>query len=105
MNQTVKIFFALNEIEIRLEGKDFLVGDTLTEADIRFIPTLLRFDSVYYIHFKCSKKLIREYKNLSRYLEKMKSIPAIAETTNMEHIKRHYYYSHRELNPYGLIPL
>lgn len=99
------LFSALDEIEIRLEGKDYLVGDRLTEADIRFVPTLLRFDSVYYIHFKCSKKLIREYKNLSRYLEKMRTIPAISETTNMEHIKRHYYYSHRELNPFGLIPL
>lgn len=99
------LFNALDKLELKLENQDFLVGNQITEADIRLIPTLIRFDSVYFIHFKCSKKLIKDYKNLSRYLNNMFKISAISETTNMDHIKRHYYFSHRELNPYGLIPL
>ena len=100
-----KLFQALDAIENRLEGKSFLVGNQLTEADLRLVPTLIRFDSVYFIHFKCSIKRICDYKNLSKYLQDMLSVDAIKSTTNMDHIKRHYYYSHRDLNPFGLIPL
>jgi len=99
------LFEALDSIDERLEKNIFLVGNRLTEADIRLIPTLLRFDAVYFIHFKCSKKLIREYKNLSKYVERLLSYPEISSTTNIDHIKRHYYYSHRELNPFGIIPV
>ena len=98
------LFEKLNQIEDHLEGKDFLVGGELTEADIRLIPTLLRFDLVYFTHFKCNKKRIKDYKNLSRYLRLIYEMPAIKETTNFEHIKRHYFYSHETINPYRIVP-
>ena len=88
-----------------LEDKEYLVGNVLTEADIRLIPTLLRFDSVYYVHFKCNLKKINEFKNISSYVKRMFNNPAINTTTNFDHIKRHYYYSHEHINPYRIIPL
>ncbi|PPR78011.1 MAG: Glutathionyl-hydroquinone reductase YqjG [Alphaproteobacteria bacterium MarineAlpha2_Bin1] len=98
------LFESLERVEKNLEGKNFLVGNKMTEADIRFLPTLIRFDTVYYIHFKCSIKKIIEYKNLSRYLNNHFNLDAIKNTTNQLHIKSHYYFSHRMLNPYGIIP-
>ena len=98
------LFYWLDVIEKNLEGKEFLVGDQMTEADIRFLPTLIRFDSVYYIHFKCSLKKISEYKNLSRYLNQHYSLDSVKNTTNHNHIKHHYYFSHRMINPYGIVP-
>jgi len=68
------------------------------------IPTLLRFDLVYYIHFKCSVRKISEYKNLYRYTKDLYAIDAIKNTTHFDHIKRHYYYSHESLNPKRIIP-
>ncbi len=100
-----KLFDALDRVDEILDGNDYLVGDVLTEADLRLIPTLIRFDPVYFIHFKCSIKRICDYKNLSKYLEKMLKIDAIQSTININHIKRHYYFSHRDLNPFGLVPL
>ena len=100
-----KLFSSLDMIENRLEEQDYLVGNMLTEADIRFAPTLLRFDSVYYVHFKCSLKKISEFKNISRYLKKLFEIDAIRSTTNFEHIKRHYYFSHEHINPHRIIPI
>lgn len=101
----LKLFNALDKVEERLEGKRFLLGDTLTEADLRLAPTLLRFDSVYVTHFKCNLRRIKDYKNLSRYLKDLYSNDAIKETTNIEHIKRHYYYSHDDINPYRIVAL
>ncbi|MEC9282939.1 MAG: glutathione S-transferase family protein [Bdellovibrionota bacterium] len=98
-----ELFQCLDKIESQLENKDFLVGEQLTEADIRLVTSLIRFDDVYAVHFKCSYKKIKEYKNLSRYLAKLFEIPAIRNTTFMDHIKRHYYYSHEELNPCRII--
>jgi len=100
-----KLFSSLEMIENKLEHQDYLVGNMLTEADIRFVPTLLRFDSVYYVHFKCSLKKISEFKNISRYLKKLFEIDAISSTTNFEHIKRHYYFSHEHINPHRIIPI
>ena len=99
------LFETLDKVDQRLEGKDYLVGDTLTEADIRLVTTLLRFDSVYYVHFKCNYKKISEYKNLSRYLHKLYQMDAIRSTTNLEHIKSHYYYSHKFINPHRIVPI
>ena len=100
-----KLFSSLEMIDEILENKQYLVGNILTEADIRLIPTLLRFDSVYYLHFKCNLKKISEFKNISSYVKRMFNNPAINTTTNFDHIKRHYYYSHEHINPYRIIPL
>ena len=99
------LFKTLDDLELILAKNQFLLGDVLTEADLRLIPTLLRFDEVYYTHFKCNYKRIVDYKNLFRYTQDMYSIPAIKATTDLDHIKRHYYYSHETLNPYRLVPI
>jgi putative glutathione S-transferase len=99
-----ELFQTLDFLEEHLEGKDFLVGNQLTEADIRLIPTLLRFDIVYVTHFKCNIRRIRDYKNLSHYTKKLFEIPAVGQTTDFDHIKRHYYFSHEEINPYRILP-
>ena len=100
-----KLFSSLEMIDEILENKEYLVGNILTEADIRLIPTLLRFDSVYYVHFKCNLKKISEFKNISSYVKRMFNNPVINTTTNFDHIKRHYYFSHEHINPYRIIPL
>lgn len=99
------LFDSLDRQEKRLEGEDFLVGGTLTEADIRFYTTLARFDAVYFTHFKCNKKLIQQYPNLQRYLKLLGAMEEFSSTTNMRHIKRHYFYSHKNINPYQIVPL
>jgi putative glutathione S-transferase len=98
------LFDTLDDLDQRLENNTHLIGNTLTEADIRLITTLLRFDVVYYVHFKANIQKISEYKNLHRYMRDLYDLPAIRETTNFEHIKQHYYYSHKMLNPYQIIP-
>lgn len=98
------VFSCLERLEARLEGQAYLVGGRLTEADVRLFTTLVRFDPVYYVHFKCNQRLLREYPNLRRHLATLYRIPAFRETTHFDHIKRHYYYSHEQLNPRRLIP-
>jgi glutathionyl-hydroquinone reductase len=98
------LFDTLDEMESLLEDRKYLTGDEITEADLRLIPTLLRFDIVYVTHFKCNVRQIKEYKNLSRYTKALYEDPAIKEATNLDHIKRHYYYSHESVNPYRIIP-
>ena len=99
------LFTSLDMVNDILEGRNYLVGDILTEADIRLVPTLIRFDRVYYFHFKCNLKKISEYKNISRYLRNLFEEDAIKSTTNFEHIKRHYFYSHENINPFRIIPI
>jgi len=99
-----KLFNALDIIEERLQGQDYLLGATLTEADLRLFPSLIRFDAVYFIHFKASKKRIRDYPNLSRYSQHLYHLPGVAKTVDMDHIKQHYFLSHQQLNPNGIIP-
>ncbi|MBI3778038.1 MAG: glutathione S-transferase family protein [Gammaproteobacteria bacterium] len=99
-----RLFAALDEIETRLGKSRYLAGDTLTEADWRLFPTLIRFDAVYVAHFKCNLKRIEDYPNLSNYLRDLYQVPGIAETVNFDHVKRHYFMSHRHLNPSGLVP-
>ena len=98
------VFSTLDQLEERLEGREFLVGDVLTEADIRLFTTLVRFDPVYYGHFKCNFRRIRDYPNLSRYTKMIYDLPKVAETTHFEHIKNHYYQSHPTINPTGIVP-
>ncbi len=80
-------------------------GPRLTEADWRLFPTLIRFDAVYYSHFKCNLRRIGDYPNLSNYMRDLYQVPGIAETVSIDHIKRHYYGSQRKVNPTGIVPL
>ena len=98
------LFEALDEIEGRLSKHRYLVGNHLTEADVRLFTTLIRFDAVYYGHFKCNLRRIEDYPNLSNYLRDLYQTPGFGETVNMEHIKRHYYGSHPNINPTGIVP-
>ena len=95
----------LDELDHILSKKRFLCGDRPLEADWRLFPTLFRFDAIYVGHFKCSKKRILDYKNLWRYVCELYQIPGIAETTNMEHAKKHYYESHVTINPSRIVPI
>jgi putative glutathione S-transferase len=99
------VFAALDEIEARLSRRRYLAGGEITEADWRLFPTLVRFDAVYYSHFKCNLRRIIDYPNLSNYLRDLYQQPGIAATVNMDHIKRHYYGSQRHVNPTGIVPL
>lgn len=99
-----ELFSTLNYLEDHIQNRHFLVGDQLTEADIRLFVTLIRFDAVYYSHFKCNKKQIRDYPEIWRYLRVLYAMPAFQETINMFHIKHHYYESHKSLNPTGIVP-
>lgn len=98
------LFEVLDKIEETLGENKYLIGDSITEADLRLIPTLLRFDLVYVTHFKCNVRRIKDYPNISRYTKDLFEIPAIKNATNFDHIKRHYYYSHETINPYRIIP-
>jgi glutathionyl-hydroquinone reductase len=99
------LFGALDEIEQRLSRQRYLAGREITEADWRLFTTLVRFDAVYYGHFKCNLRRIIDYPNLGNYLRDLYQQPGIAATVNMDHIKRHYYGSHRHVNPTGIVPL
>ena len=100
-----KLFSALDDLDMHFSNNQYLVGDRVTEADIRLITTLLRFDLVYVNHFKCNLKRIIDYPNLFRYLSDMREMKAVSETFNKDHTKYHYYASHHKLNPTGIIPL
>jgi len=99
------VFEALDWIEELLSRQPYLVGGRVTEADWRLFTTLARFDAVYYGHFKCNLRRIRDYKNLSNYLLRLYQVPGVAETVNMDHIKRHYYQSMPDINPTRIVPL
>lgn len=99
-----ELFAALDRLEQRLSRQRYLLGSVLTEADWRLFPTLVRFDPVYVGHFKCNLRRIADYPNLSNYLRELYQYPGIAETVNMAHIKRHYYWSHPTINPTRIIP-
>ena len=101
----IPLFKTLDELETMLEGRRFLVSDQITETDWRLFTTLIRFDPVYFGHFKCNIKRIADYKNLSRYLKDLYEIPGVKETVNLDHIKKHYYMSHESINPSRVVPL
>ncbi|AUW96136.1 glutathione S-transferase family protein [Streptococcus pluranimalium] len=98
------LFSGLDQLENRLASQDWLVGDRLTEADIRLFTTLVRFDPVYFGHFKCNLKRLVDYPNLWEYTKRIYNLPGIAETVDFDHIKTHYYGSHKTINPNGIIP-
>jgi putative glutathione S-transferase len=98
------LFACLDELDAQLDGRSFLVGERLTEADIRLFTTLVRFDPVYVGHFKCNVQRIADYPHLQAYLQRLLAEPAFRETTDLGHIKRHYYGSHKTINPTGIVP-
>ncbi|WP_259780793.1 glutathione S-transferase family protein [Aestuariispira ectoiniformans] len=98
------LFSALDILEARLGENRYLAGDRLTEADWRLFTTLLRFDPVYVGHFKCNIRRIADYPNLWGFTRELYQMPGVAETVNMDHIKRHYYESHGTINPTGIVP-
>jgi putative glutathione S-transferase len=99
-----ELFDALDRVEQILQEQRFLCGDVLTEADVRLFPTLIRFDAVYHTHFKCNRKLIAQYPAMHRYMASIYRLPGIADTVDMEHIRFHYFFSHRHINPTGIVP-
>ncbi|KAJ3149815.1 S-glutathionyl-(chloro)hydroquinone reductase [Geranomyces variabilis] len=101
-----KVFSGLAKVEKILADKKWLCGDTLTEADIRLWTTIVRFDPVYHTHFKCTGGTItHDYPNILRWTRQFYALPKIAETVNMSHIKQHYYRSHININPTGVVPV
>jgi len=100
-----KLFDALDEIEKRLTKSRYLFGKRIVEADWRLFCTLIRFDVVYHGHFKCNLRRIIDYPNLQGYMLDLYQQPGIAETVSIDHIKRHYYMTHEEINPTRIVPL
>ncbi len=100
-----ELFAALDELEARLATKRYLFGPRIVEADWRLFCTLVRFDAVYHGHFKCNIRRIVDYPNLQGYLLDLYQRPGIAPTVNIDHIKRHYYYTHDDINPTRIVPL
>ncbi len=99
------LFETLDWLEERLDGNQYLVGEQLTEADIRLFVTLIRFDHVYYSHFKCNLRRLLDYPNLSRYTRTLYNREDFKRTVFFDHIKEHYYFSQRNVNPTGIVPL
>ncbi|MGH3321359.1 MAG: glutathione S-transferase family protein [Streptosporangiaceae bacterium] len=98
------LFATLGELESRLGRQRFLCGDRLTEADVHLYTTLARFDAVYYSHFKCNLRRLVDYRNLWGYARDLYGRPAFGETTDLDHIKRHYYETHPTINPTRIVP-
>lgn len=99
------LFDTLDWLDLRLLDRRYLVGDSLTEADIRLFTTLVRFDAVYVGHFKCNVRRIADYPRLSGYLRDLYQSPGFGDTVDFDHIKRHYYVTHRSINPTGIVPV
>ncbi|OZB20074.1 MAG: glutathione-dependent reductase [Rhodobacterales bacterium 34-62-10] len=99
------LFDTLDWLEDHLSQNRYLMGERLTEADWRLFPTLVRFDSVYHLHFKCNRKRIVDYPNLWAYTRELYQVPGVAGTVNLDHIVRHYHYSHDTINPCRIIPI
>ena len=100
-----EVFDTLDWLEDRLSTRRYLMGDRITEADWRLFPTLVRFDSVYHLHFKCNRRRIVDYPNLWGHTRELYQWPGIADTVNLDHIVRHYHYSHDSINPSRIIPI
>ncbi|MCR9221756.1 MAG: glutathione S-transferase family protein [Alphaproteobacteria bacterium] len=98
------LFATLDWLEDRLSTRRYLMGDRMTEADVRLFTTLVRFDAVYVGHFKCNLRRIVDYPNLWAYTRDLYQIPGVAETCDFQHMKRHYYESHDHVNPTGVVP-
>lgn len=97
------LFQSLDRLDKRLGQQRYLTGDRLTEADLRLWTTLVRFDPVYVTHFKCDRQRISDYLNLNGFLREIYQMPGVAATVNLDHIRHHYYRSHKTINPHGVI--
>ncbi|MEV4623693.1 glutathione S-transferase C-terminal domain-containing protein [Asanoa sp. NPDC049573] len=100
-----RLFDRLDLLSERLAGQRYLVGDTITEADVRLFTTLVRFDAVYHGHFKCNRQKLSEMPVLWAYARDLFATPGFGDTVDFDHIKRHYYEVHRDINPTGIVPL
>lgn len=100
-----EIFAALDTLEQRLSTRRYLCGDRITEADWRLFTTLVRFDAVYFGHFKTNQQRIEDYENISAYVRDLFQQPGIADTVDLPYIKQHYYGSHKTINPTAIVPL
>jgi putative glutathione S-transferase len=98
------LFARLDALENRLADREYLLGDSLTEVDIRLFTTLVRFDAVYHGHFKCNRQKLTEFPNLWAYARRLYRLPAFGETVDFDQIKRHYYVTHDTINPTGIVP-
>ena len=103
--EVTRLFETLDKLELHLEDRTYLVGNQLTEADIRLWTTLIRFDPVYFGHFKCNIRPLVDYPNLWYFTRMIYNLEGIAETVNMDHIQHHYYGSHPTINPNGIVPV
>ena len=99
------LFETLDMLESRLEGQRYLFGDDIVESDWRLFVTLIRFDAVYYLHFKCNIRRIVDYPNLHAYMKRLYQVEGVADTVDFDHIKRHYYYTHDDINPFRIVPV
>jgi putative glutathione S-transferase len=99
------LFARLDQLETHLASRRYLLGNHLTEADIRLFTTLVRFDAVYHGHFKCNFRRLVDYPNLWNYARDIFQLPGVGETVNFDHIKRHYYMTHDRINPTRIVPL
>ncbi|WP_410820757.1 glutathione S-transferase family protein [Micromonospora sp. 050-3] len=99
------LFARLDALSERLAGQRYLMGDAITEADVRLFTTLVRFDAAYHGHFKCNRDKLTEMPVLWAYARDLFQTPGFGETVDFDHIKRHYYGTHREINPSGIVPL
>ena len=104
-NAAYEVFDTLDKLEERLSSRRFLIADHPVETDWRTFVTLIRFDAVYYGHFKCNLRRIVDYPNLWGYLRDLYQYDGVAETVNFDHIKRHYYYTHDDINPTRIVPI
>ena len=100
-----RLFSTLDRLENRLSGQRYLLGDRMVETDVRLFVTLIRFDAVYHGHFKCNLRRIVDYPNLFGYMKDVYQSDGIADTVNFDHIKRHYYMTHHDINPTRIVPL
>ena len=100
-----ELFAMLDRLEHRLHGQPFLLGEQVTETDWRLFTTLVRFDAVYHGHFKCNRNRLVDFPELWDFTRTLYQVPGVAETVRLDHIKTHYYGSHRTINPTGIIPV
>jgi putative glutathione S-transferase len=99
------LFSVLDKVEAQLSTQRYLTGENITEADWRLFTTLIRFDAVYFGHFKCNQRQLEQYQHIAGYIRDLYQHPEVADTVDFYHIKRHYYFSHTMINPTQVVPV